>query len=104
MSNILAFPAGGRRDTLSNPSFTYARSRKNMHTLVFRSRTLILEVDEATLLADVRFDLEKAERKLAHHRAYLQSFTEQAQKKVQELATVIAKLGAAVEAARRMEG
>jgi hypothetical protein len=79
--------------------------RKNMHSLVFRSRAVILEVDDATLLRDVCFDFEKAERKLDKIRRHLKSFKARASKEIETLTAVEAKLGAAVDAARlELEG
>jgi hypothetical protein len=76
--------------------------RKNMHTLVFRSRAVILE---ATLLRDVRFDFGKAERKLIKLRRHLKDFRARTAKEIETLTAVEPKLGAAVDVARlEMEG
>jgi hypothetical protein len=56
--------------------------RKNMHTLVFRSRAVILE---ATLLRDVRFDFGKAERKLIKLRRHLKDFRARTAKEIETL-------------------
>lgn len=77
--------------------------RKTMHTVVFRSRKVILEVDEATLLHDVRFNFEKAERKLVATRRWIASFKERAAKEIQMLTAAEAELSAAVDAARAGE-
>jgi hypothetical protein len=79
--------------------------RKNMHSLVFRNRAVILEIDEATLLRDVCFDFGKAERKLTKLRRHLKSFKERTTREIEILTAVEAKLGAAVDAARlELEG
>jgi hypothetical protein len=42
-----------------------------MHTLRFRSLKLILETDQAELARDIRFDFDKASKKLAKIRGRL---------------------------------
>jgi len=72
--------------------------QRTMHTLVFRSCDVILEVDDARLIEDVCFDLEKAEKKLISARRQLVNVRERAAEEIRKLT---AKLGAAVDAARR---
>ena len=67
-----------------------------MHTLLFRSRQSVLEADEEELFEDVRSDLDKAARKLEAARLQLQNVQLRAITEVEELTTVIEKLGAAV--------
>ncbi len=67
-----------------------------MHTLLFRSRQSVLETDEEELFEDVRSDLDKAARKLEAARLQLQNVQLRAITEVEELTTVIEKLGAAV--------
>lgn len=67
-----------------------------MHTLLFRSRQSVLEADEEELFEDVRSDLDKATRKLEAARLQLQNVQLRAITEVEELTTVIEKLGAAV--------
>lgn len=86
--------------TMSDDNRRNPAPKKNMHTVVFRSRRVILEVDEATLLRDVRFDLEKADRKLEAIRRQLVNFKERAAKEIDLLTATEAKLSAAVKAAR----
>jgi hypothetical protein len=75
--------------------------RKSMRMLVFRSRAVILEIDEATLLQDVCFDFGKAERKLIKLKQHLRDYKARTAKEIVTLTKVEAKLGAAVDAARR---
>jgi hypothetical protein len=77
----------------------YRRSAQNMHTLLFRSRELILQSDEADLIRDVRFDIDKAQRKLEKIRARMESLQEYAAPELQLLADADTKLGAAIAAA-----
>lgn len=67
-----------------------------MHTLLFRSCQSVLEADEEELFEDVRSDLDKAARKLEAARLQLQNVQLRAITEVEELTTVIEKLGAAV--------
>jgi hypothetical protein len=77
----------------------------NMRSLVFRSRAVILEVDEARLVRDICFDFGKAERKLAKLRRHIKNYKARAAKEIETLTAVEAKLGAAVDAARlKLEG
>jgi hypothetical protein len=89
-------------------SFTYHRfiaensklDRKTMRTVVFRNRKVILEVDEATLLNDVRSNIQKAERKLDATRRRLESVKKHMADEIAFLTAVEAKLGAAVRQAK----
>ena len=64
--NILTFPgASPDHENTTDGARTYERrTAKNMHTVLFRSRSSILESDEADLVRDVALDIAKAERKL----------------------------------------
>jgi hypothetical protein len=46
---------------------TRDRNGPNMHTFLFRKYDLIVESDEADLVRDVCFDIDKAEKKLKGH-------------------------------------
>jgi hypothetical protein len=75
------------------------RSKSSMHTLVFRSRDLILESDEADLIRDVCLDIHKAEVKLKKVRQRLQSVREWSAKQIESLTAADTKLTAAIVAA-----
>jgi hypothetical protein len=64
-----------------------------------RSRGTILQADEATLIRDVRFDVDKAQRKLNKIRARIDSLQEYAAAELQLLRDADAKLCAAIVAA-----
>lgn len=73
--------------------------RKNMHTFLFRSREAILESDEADLIADVRFDLHKAQVKLERMRTGRQSLQERTTAELRLSIAADIKLTAAIVAA-----
>jgi Mg2+ and Co2+ transporter CorA len=76
-----------------------ARSGPSMHTLLFRSRDLILKSDEADLVRDVCFDIDKAQTKLKAIRRRLQGLQEYTAAQVQLLTAADTKLTAAIVAA-----
>jgi hypothetical protein len=80
------------------------RSRENvrkpsMQTFVYRSYDLIVQSDEADLVRDVSFDIDKAQTKLKAVRRRLKGVQEQAAAKVQLLTAADTKLTAAIVAA-----
>jgi hypothetical protein len=70
-----------------------------MHTFLFRSYDPIVESDEADLVRDVCFDIDKAQTKLKAIRRRLKGVQEQAAAKVQLLTAADTKLTAAIVAA-----
>ena len=70
-----------------------------MRTLLFRSSRVIVESDEADLVRDVCFDIDRAQGKLKRIRQRLQNVQEQAAAQVQMLTTADTKLTAAIVAA-----
>jgi hypothetical protein len=70
-----------------------------MRTVLFRSREMILESEEADLVRDVRFDIDKAQRKLEKIRARMESLQEYAVTELQLLTDADTKLSAAIVAA-----
>jgi Mg2+ and Co2+ transporter CorA len=97
IDNVITFPEPAglfpKRRTIP------ARIGPNMQRLLFRSRDLILESDEADLVRDVCLDLDRAEKKLKAMRRRLQSVQEQAAAQVQLLTAADTKLSAAIVAA-----
>ena len=71
-----------------------------MHTFLFRSYDLIVESDEADLVRDVCFDIDKAQTKLKAIRRRLQGVRDQAVAQVQLLSAADTKLTAAIVAAQ----
>ena len=70
-----------------------------MRTFLFRSPDLILQSDEADLVRDVCFDIDRAQTKLKAVRRRLKGVKEQAAAKVQLLTAAETKLTAAIVAA-----
>jgi hypothetical protein len=103
MSNVVTFPgnrpSGGAYQYRRTTRKPYRRSEKSMHTVVFRSRESILQSDEAELVRDVRFDLDKAQRKLEKIRARIEGLQEYAATELQLLTDANTKLSAAIVAA-----
>ena len=99
--NIVTFP-GLRKsvipaDQRSKSSWRpYRRSEKSMHTCLFRSREALLEADEAELIRDVCWDMDKAQRKLEKIRARIESLQEYAVNELQTLTAADTKLSAAI--------
>jgi hypothetical protein len=92
---VIDFPnARDRRRALRQ-----TRVRKNMQTFVFRSYDLIVESDEADLVRDVCFDVDKAQTKLKAIQRRLKGVKEQAAASVQLLTEAETKLTAAIVAA-----
>jgi hypothetical protein len=105
--NIVTFPAlSAKRRTIpvfcepedEEPSWQ-PRIRKNMQTLLFRSSHLIVESDEADLVRDVCFAVDRAETKLKHIQQRLKGVQEQAAAQVHLLTAAETKLTAAIVAA-----
>jgi hypothetical protein len=94
---IIEFPNASHR----NRTLRRARAQNghSMHTLLFRSRELIVESDETDLVRDVCLDLDKAEKKLKAIRRRLQGVQEYAAAQVQFLTAAETKLAAAIVAA-----
>jgi hypothetical protein len=78
--NVITFPEpAGRfpkRRTIPVTSEPDVRNRSNMHTFLFRSYDLIVESDEADLVRDVCFDIDKAQTKLKAIRRRLKGVQE----------------------------
>jgi hypothetical protein len=70
-----------------------------MNTLLFRSSRLIVESDEADLVRDVCFGIDRAQTKLKAIQRRLKGVQEQAAAQVQLLAAAETKLNAAIVAA-----
>jgi hypothetical protein len=101
--NLLAFPGNKtseRPRSISSSGRPYrVRGEKNRFTLLFRSRESILESDEAELVRDVCFDIDRAQAKLERIRSRLKSLQEYAATEIQMLTDADAKLSAAIVAA-----
>jgi hypothetical protein len=83
-------PSGGRASSIE---------RKKMQTFLFRSRDLILQSDEADLVRNVCFDIDKAQTKLKAIRRRLQGLQEYTAAELQLLTAADTKLIAAIVAA-----
>jgi hypothetical protein len=83
-------PSGGRASSIE---------RKNMRTFLFRSPDLILQSDEADLVRDVCFDIDRAQTKLKAIRRRLQGLQEYTAAELQLLTAADTKLTAAIVAA-----
>jgi DNA-binding transcriptional MerR regulator len=111
MSNIIELSAftGARsakrvlpseNDTLIEPRVKgRQRGGHNMHTFVFRSYNLIVKSDEADLVRDVCFDVEKAQSKLKAIRRQLEHDRKHAAARAELLTSCETKLSAAIDAA-----
>ena len=103
IDNVITFPEPAglfpKRRTIPVTSEPHVRNRRNMQTFVFRSYDLIVESDEADLVRDVCFDIDKAQTKLKAIRRRLKGVQEQAAAKVQLLTAADTKLAAAIVAA-----
>jgi hypothetical protein len=75
------------------------RGPKNMHTLLFRSSHLIVESDDADLVRDVGFAVDRAQTKLKAIQRRLKGVQEQAAAQVELLTAAETKLSAAIVAA-----
>jgi hypothetical protein len=78
---------------------TRVRNGSNMHTFLFRSYDLIVESDEADLVRDVCFSIDRAQTKLKRIQRRLKDVQEQAAASVQLLTAAETKLTAAIVAA-----
>jgi hypothetical protein len=97
MSNVVTFP-GSSTNRAAKRRLAPA-ARKTMQTFVFRSYDLIVESDEADLVRDVCFDIDKAQTKLKAIRRRMKGVQEQAAAQVQLLTAADTKLAAAIVAA-----
>jgi hypothetical protein len=101
--NVFTFPGNKTSDRpyqhRRSARKPYRRSEKSMHTVVFRSRETILQADEAELVRDVRFDVDKAQRKLEKIRERFEILQEWAATELQMLSDADNKLSAAIVAA-----
>jgi hypothetical protein len=101
-NNIVSFPGNRTSDRPRSKSSGrphLIRGEKNRYTLLFRSRETILESDEAELVRDVCFDIDRAQGKLERIRARLESLQEYAATEIQLLTDADTKLSAALVAA-----
>ena len=106
MTNILPF---GRRDFVPSTRSTetstrkpfgpYTRRKGSMHTFAFRSRSAILEADEAELIRDICCDPDKAQTKLRKIQERLKGVREHAAEQIELLTAAETKLSAAIVAA-----
>jgi hypothetical protein len=80
------------------------RGSKNKHKLAFRSYEHIVESDEADLVADVCFDMDRAESKLRRVKQRLHNVREEAAAQIELLAAADAKLSAAIVVALLSRG
>jgi hypothetical protein len=98
--NVIAFRGNKTSDTQRSISSTgrpyRVRGEKNKHTLLFRSRETILQSDEADLVRDVCFDIDRAQGKLERIRARIESLQEYAATELQLLTDADTKLSAAI--------
>jgi methylphosphotriester-DNA--protein-cysteine methyltransferase len=98
MENIIDFPAAADRASHRRRPYRQ-RGSKNKHTLVFRSYDLIVQSDEAALVRDVCFDVDRAESKLRRIKQRLKNVLVESAAKVQLLTAAETKLTAAIVAA-----
>lgn len=96
MSTIITFPDNRASRALRR---THVRNGPNMQRLVFRSSHLIVESDEADLVRDVCFNMDRAQGKLRRIKQRLKDVQEQAAAQVQLLTAAETKLAAAIVAA-----
>jgi hypothetical protein len=95
MNNVVEFPKPGRLSP-KRRSRENVRHGPNMHALLFRSYDLIVESDEADLVRDVGFNIDRAQTKLKAVRRQLQSVQERSAAQVQLLTAANTKLTAAI--------
>jgi hypothetical protein len=93
--SVIDFPNASRRRHRPYSQ----RGPKNRHTLVFRSYDTIVESDEADLVRDVCFDMDRAESKLRRVKQRLKNVLIESAAQVQLLTTAETKLTAAIVAA-----
>jgi hypothetical protein len=94
MENVVRFPY-----SVSRHASRQTRVRKNMQTFVFRSYDLIVESDEADLVRDVCFAVDRAQTKLERIQRRLKDVREEAAAQVELLSAAETKLTAAIVAA-----
>jgi hypothetical protein len=102
--SVIAFPnasnrRGPPRRRAAYRSRTGACNGPNMQRLLFRSSHLIVESDEADLVRDVCFAVDRAQTKLKAIQRRLKDVQEQAAARVQLLTAADTKLTAAIVAA-----
>jgi hypothetical protein len=90
--------AGGLEEEEDCDSRERVRNERTMHTFLWRSSRLIVESDEADLVRDVGFAVDRAQTKLGQIKRRLKGVQEQAAAQVQLLTTADAKLSAAIVA------
>jgi hypothetical protein len=99
--NVITFPEPTglfpKRRTI--PVTSAKEECKNMQTFLFRSTCLIVESDEADLVRDVCFNVDRAQTKLKQIQRRLKGVQEQAAAQVQLLTAADTKLTAAIVAA-----
>ena len=105
IDNVITFPEQAglpKRRTIpvnSKQSRENLRNGPNMQRLLFRSSDLIVESDEADLVRDVCFDIDRAQTKLKRIQRRLKGVQEQAAARVQLLSAAETKLTVAIVAA-----
>jgi hypothetical protein len=114
MSNVIELSAfkGARSPTSSDEGEQieshawgrrYRRSERNMHNLVFRSYSLIVEAPEAELVRDVQINTDKAKVKLRKIREQIVIDRDRAAARADMMTKAEAKLSAAIELAKVSE-
>jgi hypothetical protein len=96
---VIDFPNashGAPRRRAAYRSRAGALNAPNMQRLLFRSSHLIVQSDEADLVRDVCFGIDRAQTKLKSIRRRLQGVQEQAAAQVQLLTAADTKLSAAI--------
>jgi hypothetical protein len=99
--NIVTFPSSSERERVV-PSRKRVKADvrgPNMQRLLFRSSHLIVESDEADLVRDVGFAVDRAQTKLKAIQRRLKGVQEQAAAQVKLLTAAETKLTAAIVAA-----
>jgi hypothetical protein len=91
--------AGGLEEEEDCDSRERVRNERTMHTFLFRSSHLIVESDEADLVRDVGFAVDRAQTKLGQIQRRLKGVKEQAAAHVELLTAAETKLTAAIVAA-----
>jgi hypothetical protein len=101
--NVITFPEPAglfpKRRTIPVTSEPDVRNGPNMQRLAFRSSHLIVESDEADLVRDVGFAVDRAQTKLKAIQRRLKGVQEQAAAQVKLLTAAETKLTAAIVAA-----
>jgi hypothetical protein len=102
--SVIEFPKATQRRGAFRPRAAYrsrtgANNEPNMHTFLFRRIDLIVESDDADLVRDVCFNIDRAQTKLERIQRRLKNVQEQAAANVQLLTAAETKLTAAIVAA-----